>query len=187
MSAHAAGARVTAPFADRPLPAWHDDAKLGIFIHWGPYAVPCYAPMSNDMGEMMEHGNWADAFRCTPYVEWYLNSWTIEGSPSETFGERKALGPSPRQFGTNLKRASKRVGDDLVHDPHFVGTRSRYGQPPQDHLERPGLTDDSGQALGAATTWKNADAGLWQSDCGNGMSDDAQVARQRKLEASAHA
>ena len=24
----------------RPLPAWYDDAKVGIFMHFGPYAVP---------------------------------------------------------------------------------------------------------------------------------------------------
>jgi alpha-L-fucosidase len=26
----------------RPIPAWYDDAKFGIFIHWGVYAVPSY-------------------------------------------------------------------------------------------------------------------------------------------------
>jgi len=24
----------------RPLPAWYDSAKVGIFMHWGPYSVP---------------------------------------------------------------------------------------------------------------------------------------------------
>jgi len=24
----------------RPLPDWYDDAKIGIFMHFGPYAVP---------------------------------------------------------------------------------------------------------------------------------------------------
>ena len=24
----------------RPAPAWYDQAKLGVFMHWGPYAVP---------------------------------------------------------------------------------------------------------------------------------------------------
>ena len=24
----------------RPLPAWYDDAKIGILMHIGPYAVP---------------------------------------------------------------------------------------------------------------------------------------------------
>ena len=26
----------------RPLPAWYDEAKIGIFMHFGPYAVPGY-------------------------------------------------------------------------------------------------------------------------------------------------
>ena len=24
----------------RPLPTWYDEAKIGIFMHFGPYAVP---------------------------------------------------------------------------------------------------------------------------------------------------
>lgn len=26
----------------RPLPAWYDEAKFGIFIHWGVFSVPSY-------------------------------------------------------------------------------------------------------------------------------------------------
>ena len=26
----------------RPLPAWYDEAKIGIFVHWGVYSVPAY-------------------------------------------------------------------------------------------------------------------------------------------------
>jgi alpha-L-fucosidase len=29
----------------RGIPSWFKDAKFGIFIHWGVYAVPSYAPM----------------------------------------------------------------------------------------------------------------------------------------------
>ena len=28
-----------------PLPDWYADAKLGIFIHWGLYSVPGWAPL----------------------------------------------------------------------------------------------------------------------------------------------
>ncbi|AGA80140.1 alpha-L-fucosidase [Echinicola vietnamensis] len=28
----------------RPVPAWFEDAKFGIFIHWGPYSVPAWSP-----------------------------------------------------------------------------------------------------------------------------------------------
>ena len=27
----------------RPLPDWYDDAKLGIFIHWGVFSVPSFS------------------------------------------------------------------------------------------------------------------------------------------------
>ncbi len=28
----------------RPIPNWFQDAKFGIFIHWGPYSVPAWSP-----------------------------------------------------------------------------------------------------------------------------------------------
>src|ERR1035437_4919430 len=34
----------------RPSPAWYTDSKFGIFIHWGVYSVPAYAPV-NSKGE----------------------------------------------------------------------------------------------------------------------------------------
>jgi len=29
-----------ASFDTRPIPAWYDEAKIGIFIHWGVFSVP---------------------------------------------------------------------------------------------------------------------------------------------------
>jgi Alpha-L-fucosidase len=26
----------------RPLPGWYDEAKVGIFLHWGVYSVPSF-------------------------------------------------------------------------------------------------------------------------------------------------
>lgn len=26
----------------RPLPAWYDESKIGIFIHWGVFSVPSF-------------------------------------------------------------------------------------------------------------------------------------------------
>ncbi len=31
----------------RPTPAWFEDAKFGIFIHWGVYSVPAFAPIKD--------------------------------------------------------------------------------------------------------------------------------------------
>ncbi len=32
------------------LPDWFKNAKLGIFIHWGLYSVPGWAPPSGELG-----------------------------------------------------------------------------------------------------------------------------------------
>jgi alpha-L-fucosidase len=76
-----------------PLPAWFDNAKFGIFIHWGLYSVPGWAPLAGELSEILATGDWAKWFANNPYAEWYMNSWRIEGSPTqhyhnETYGAR---------------------------------------------------------------------------------------------------
>ncbi len=66
----------------RPLPQWYDDAKLGIFVHWTAAAVPAYAPVADSPFALTSGGGWEEAMRCSPYVEWYQNSVSIEGSPA---------------------------------------------------------------------------------------------------------
>ena len=58
-----------------PVPAWFAGGKFGIFIHWGVFSVPAWAPVSGTMFDQR------DPFRNTPYTEWYLNSLALEGSP----------------------------------------------------------------------------------------------------------
>ncbi len=64
------------------VPEWFDDAKLGVFIHWGMYSVPGWAPQVPDIQEMLhDHGPVA-MLRDNPYAEWYRNTMQIEGSPT---------------------------------------------------------------------------------------------------------
>jgi alpha-L-fucosidase len=65
----------------RPLPAWFDDAKLGIFVHWTAAAIPAFAPVTDSPFDLAADGGWEEAMRCSPYVEWYQNALAIEGSP----------------------------------------------------------------------------------------------------------
>lgn len=58
------------------LPQWYDDAKLGIFIHWGVYSVPAWAPV----GE---------------YAEWYPNHMHKEGSPTNDYHNHFYGAPVP--------------------------------------------------------------------------------------------
>src|SRR5688572_16328575 len=42
----------------RPVPQWFTDAKFGIFIHWGVYAVPAWAPVGNHWGTYAKYSEW---------------------------------------------------------------------------------------------------------------------------------
>ncbi|QKZ15689.1 alpha-L-fucosidase [Spirosoma sp. KUDC1026] len=44
----------------RPVPTWFEDAKFGIFIHWGLFSVPAYAPTARDGVGVYDR-----------YAEWY--------------------------------------------------------------------------------------------------------------------
>lgn len=63
------------------VPQWYEDAKLGIFIHWGLYSVPGWAPLTGELGSM-DMDVW---FKNNPYAEWYLNSMRIDGSPTQKY------------------------------------------------------------------------------------------------------
>jgi alpha-L-fucosidase len=64
-----------------PLPDWYADAKLGIFIHWGLYSVPGWAPLSHPSHDFES----VDYIKNNPYAEWYLNTMRVEGSPTEAY------------------------------------------------------------------------------------------------------
>ena len=57
------------------VPKWWSDAKLGIFIHYGVYIVPGYAPLNETNPENLQDKNEADAqfikMKGMPYAEWY--------------------------------------------------------------------------------------------------------------------
>ena len=70
------------------IPEWYQDAKLGIFVHWGLYSVPAWAPPTGELGKI----DWNTWFTNNPYAEWYLNSLRIVGSPTyrhhvQTYGK----------------------------------------------------------------------------------------------------
>ena len=63
------------------VPAWYSHAKLGIFIHWGLYSVPGWAPLSHPDHDFET----ADFIKYNPYAEWYLNVMRIDGSPTQAY------------------------------------------------------------------------------------------------------
>src|SRR5215475_8615494 len=63
------------------LPQWYADAKLGIFIHWGLYSVPGWAPLVHPTHDFTSQ----DYIRNNPYAEWYLNTMRLDGSPTQAY------------------------------------------------------------------------------------------------------
>ncbi|MEN9595394.1 MAG: hypothetical protein RLY23_1877, partial [Actinomycetota bacterium] len=64
------------------LPSWYDDAKLGVFIHWGLYSVPGWAEQVPDIQEMLITQGPKRMLSHNPYAEWYRNTMQIKGSPT---------------------------------------------------------------------------------------------------------
>lgn len=64
-----------------PLPQWYADAKLGIFIHWGLYSVPGWAPLVHPEHDFTSQ----DYIKNNPYAEWYLNTMRLDGSPTQAY------------------------------------------------------------------------------------------------------
>jgi alpha-L-fucosidase len=76
----------------RPTPAWWTDAKFGIFIHWGVYSVPAFAPK----GE---------------YAEWYWERLNAPGNPDSA--QDQAIRQETRAF-------HERVYGKNISYPDFV-------------------------------------------------------------------
>ena len=76
-----------------PLPQWYDDAKLGIFIHWGLYSVPGWAPLKHPDHDFSSN----DYIKYDPYAEWYYNTVRVPGSPTADY-DREHFGPNHNYY-----------------------------------------------------------------------------------------
>ena len=63
--------------ASHKMPAWYDDAKIGLSMHWGVYSVPAWAPREKGLS----------------YAEWYGNRMHEKGSPAIDY-HRDNYGPN---------------------------------------------------------------------------------------------
>jgi alpha-L-fucosidase len=65
----------------RRVPAWFEDAKLGIFVHWTMSSVPAWAPDVGTLPELLRT-HFDDALVLSSYAEWYWNALRVPGSPT---------------------------------------------------------------------------------------------------------
>lgn len=54
-----------------PLPKWFEDAKFGIFIHWGTYSIPGWAPTGYGVQDLIAGDTNSTE---SPYAEWYWSN-----------------------------------------------------------------------------------------------------------------
>lgn len=111
------------------IPEWYQDAKFGIFIHWGAYSVPAF-------------GN-----------EWYPRNMYVQGSPEfkhqvETYGPQTAFG-----YKNFLPEFRAEHFDPAAWAALFKESGAKYVIPVAEHhdgfpMYNSGLTDWSAAKMG---------------------------------------
>ncbi len=93
----------------RPLPEWYDDAKLGIFIHWGIFSVPAYAPRRKDVESTglaySEWYGWQIAEKYPPYYDFHRQVYGENFRYEDFAGQWKAEMFDADKWAQLFKRA----------------------------------------------------------------------------------
>jgi alpha-L-fucosidase len=75
------------------VPEWYEDAKFGVFIHWGLFAIPAFASRSGSISDAFRD-RYDTAVAHTPYTEWYWNAIRVPESESAKH-HREVWGNAP--------------------------------------------------------------------------------------------
>lgn len=109
---------------ERPVPAWFDDAKLGIFIHWTAAAIPAYAAVRRF--QFAGEGVDAEAeWRELPYAEMYQNTMAVPGSSAERY-HAENYGDLPFDAFVHQFRDSLHLWDPEPWADLFARAGARY-------------------------------------------------------------
>lgn len=73
--------RLKSILTNRITPKWFEDAKFGVFLNWGLFSIPGWAPKSAPLPQLLQ-SNYNEANKLTPRAEWYWNGLRINGSPT---------------------------------------------------------------------------------------------------------
>jgi alpha-L-fucosidase len=98
----------------RPTPAWFNDAKFGIFIHWGVYSVPAYAPVIP--GKLA-------------YAEWYWNAMTAGQKASANPVQTGTWAYHQKMYGADYdyKNFAPQFRAELYDPDHWADVFARSG------------------------------------------------------------
>jgi alpha-L-fucosidase len=98
----------------RPIPAWFTNAKFGIFIHWGVYSVPAYAPVIP--GKLA-------------YAEWYWHAITEGQKPNAGPVDAGSWEMHKRLYGADYPYANfaPQFRAELYDPAHWADVFQRSG------------------------------------------------------------
>jgi len=99
----------------RPTPKWFTDAKFGIFIHWGVYSVPAYAPVIP--GKLA-------------YAEWYWNAMARgKNDPKANSIQTGTWAYHQKQYGADLpyENFAPQFRAELFDPDHWADVFARSG------------------------------------------------------------
>jgi len=117
--------------AGHAIPAWWQDAKLGVMITWGLYSVPAFAPRGTDVVKLLAERP-DDALKLTPYAEWYENSLKFADGPTAA-QHRERFGARPyAEFRSAFEEGLVRWSADPLMD-FVAGIGARYVVPITKH------------------------------------------------------
>ncbi len=75
-----------------PVPQWFSDAKFGVFVHWGLFSVPGFAPTKPYADVLRD--DYDRAMLVSPYAEDYANAMRDASTPTAEF-HRRTYGDMP--------------------------------------------------------------------------------------------
>jgi alpha-L-fucosidase len=113
-----------APFLGRPCPDWYARPQLGIFIHWGLFAVPAWAPAGVSITDLFK-SDYDSAMAVSPYAEWYWNAMRVPGSPTARHHAEVHGGRPYGDFRAPFEAAASAFSADAWADL-FVASGARY-------------------------------------------------------------
>jgi alpha-L-fucosidase len=106
-----------------PVPAWFEDAKFGIFTHWGLFSVPGFAPKGT-LEEVLRT-NYGRLMTASPYAEDYGNAMRDPDSPTARH-HRERYGDMPYQAFKPMFEAELRGWDPAGWARTFRDAGARY-------------------------------------------------------------
>lgn len=90
---------------EMPVPAWFDDGKVGIFIHWGPYSEIAYRKGEKGYSEHVPKMIYRDSAHYYPYLRERYGACPPEFGYKDIIPDFKAENWNPQEWAELFKEA----------------------------------------------------------------------------------